>query len=276
MVGNFLILARLASAAICVALCSCAGTGVSRKEVVFTPPDWPVEIEGTVFKPRSAAPAPAVLLIHGGVKIGDDGRWVMNGTARKLAERGYYVLNITYRDIKSWEYPAQLDDVRTALAWMRANAPREGIDRERIAVFGYSAGGYLGALAALDDRPGVSGVKAIVAGSSPMDLSVYARGDLVRRYFGTAAEPFPEQFAEASPLVYVRRDSPPVFLYHGTGDELVRPDHTEKFARVLRHYRVPHEVFWIPGKGHVTAFFSSGEAVEKAIDFLDRRLKPAS
>lgn len=255
-------------------LASCVGMGggpgIGRKEVVFTPTDWPTEVKGSVFKPEAGGPAPAVLLIHGGVKLGDDGRWVMNGTARKLARRGYYVLNITYRAIDEWTYPAQLDDVRAALRWMRENAATEGIDRERIAVFGYSAGGYLGALAALDERAGDNGVKAIVAGATPTDLSVYARGNLLKNYFGIEVEPYPDQLAEASPLSYVKRGGPPVFLYHGTADDLVRPDHALKFADVLSDHQVPLEIFWIPDRGHVSAFFSSGDAVEEAMVFLDR------
>lgn len=275
MSGSWLSFAIAPFCAACLASCVGMGGGskIGRKEVVFTPVDWPAKVKGSVFKPEDGGAAPAVLLIHGGVKLGDDGRWVMNGTARKLAKRGYYVLNITYRAIDEWTYPAQLDDVRAALRWMRENAATEGIDGERIAVFGYSAGGYLGALAALDDRAGEQQVKAIVAGATPTDLSVYSRGNLLKRYFGTEMEPFPDQVAEASPLSYVKRGGPPVFLYHGTADELVRTDHTLKFADVLSYHRVPFEIFWIPDKGHVSGFFSSGEAVDEAIGFLDRHLK---
>lgn len=260
----------------CFALSSCMGTGVAGsgvREVVVTPEGWPEKVKGTVFKPQGEGKKPAVLLIHGGVKLGDDGRWVMNGTAKTLAESGYYVLNITYRNLDDWAYPAQLDDVREALEWMRRNADAEGIDAERIGVFGYSAGGYLGALAALDERAGRSGVKAIVAGASPSDLTVYAYGDLMKRYFATDDVPDLESMLEASPLSYVEEGGPPVFLYHGTDDQLVKPDHTLKFASVLEHFGVPFDIFWIHGKGHVAGFFSSGEAVEKAIEFLDRNMK---
>jgi len=259
-----------------VTLNSCMGIGPAgkgTKQVVFTPVDWPAKVKGTVFRPEAYSPAPAVLLIHGGVKLGDDGRWVMNGIARKLVARGYYVLNIRYRSLDDWAYPAQLDDVRQALVWMRENSDSEGIDKQRIAVFGYSAGGYLGALAALEEEAGATGVKAIVAGAAPTDLSVYAKGNLVRRYFETDMEPFPEQFEQASPLSYVDGSSPPVFMFYGREDNLVRPDHAMKFADVLEYRKVPWEIFWIPTKGHVSTFFASGEAVDEALDFLDWYLK---
>lgn len=272
-----LLVANAALVLASVALNSClgmVGSGMAAKQqVVYSPADWPEELKGSVFKPELEKPAPAVLLIHGGVKLGDDGRWVMNWIARKLAERGYYVLNITYRSLDDWSYPAQLEDLREALAWMRENADSERIDRQRIAVFGYSAGGYLGALAALEEKAGASGVKAIVAGAAPTDLTVYANGSLLRRYLDMDMEPFPEQFEQISPLTFVDHSSPPVFMYHGRKDELVRPDHTLKFADVLEHNKVPWEIFWIPKKGHVSAFFSSGEAVDEAIDFLDWYVK---
>ena len=160
---NFLI------SAICVVMASCAD-----RSVVYTPEHWPEKIRGSIFRPKTDKPAPAVLLIHGGVKLGQDGRWVMNHTAEKLRKRGYYVFSITYRSLSESTYPSQLRDVRMALKWMYENAEAEGINQDRLAVFGYSAGGYLGALAALDKREGDFGVKAIVAGGTPT-FPIHAR-----------------------------------------------------------------------------------------------------
>ncbi len=252
---------------VCALLVSCARD----RTVVFTPPNWQEDVPGTVFKPESANPVPAVLLIHGGVKIGEDGRWVMNGIARKLARRGYYVLNITYRDGAEWPYPAPLEDVEQGLRWLKRNASAEGIDPSRIGVFGYSAGGYLGALAALRERQGE--VKAIVAGGTPTDLTVYANGALVQDFLGNDGLPSMERFYDASPLTHVSPASPPVFIYHGEGDELVRPDHAEKFQSVLSYYRVPHRVYWVPRKGHIMTFFFPSGAIDAAIGFLDIHLK---
>ncbi len=241
------------------------------RKVIYTPKNWPEDVPGTVFKPKSYKPAPAVLLIHGGVKIGEDGRWVMNGIARKFARRGYYVLNITYRDGAKWPYPAPLEDVEQGLRWLKKNAETEGIDPSRIGVFGYSAGGYLGALAAFREEAGE--VKAIVAGGTPTDLTVYANGVLVQGFLGNDGLVSMERFYDASPLTHVTPDSPPVFIYHGGGDKLVRPDHAEKFQAVLSHFHVPHEVYWIPKKGHVTTFFLPSGAIAASLGFLDIHLK---
>lgn len=258
---------KFLAAICCLAMVSCAAP----RTVIFTPANWPEDVPGSIFKPKTKEPAPAILLIHGGVKIGADGRWVMNGIARKLARRGYYVLNITYRDGAKWPYPAPLEDVEQGLQWLKRNAAAEGIDPARIGVFGYSAGGYLGSLAALREEKGE--VKAIVAGGTPTDLTVYANGILVKGFLGDDGLVSMERFFDASPLTHVNSDSPPVFIYHGEGDQLVRPDHTEKFQAVLNHFRVPNEVYWIPRKGHITTFFFPSGAIDASIDFLDRYLK---
>ena len=122
--------------------------------VVYTPASWPEKLEADVYRPKNARPAPAVLLVHGGGLRGGGSRWVMNGIAAKLVKRGYVVMNVTYRSIPAYQYPAAVKDLQQALKWMRTHADEYGIDKKRIATFGYSAGGYLGALVALQGGPG--------------------------------------------------------------------------------------------------------------------------
>lgn len=254
---------------------SCAGGGgvgkIAKKGVVFTPADWPQAVPGNVFQPEAEGKLPAVVLIHGGVKIGDDGRWLMNGIGRKLSNRGYYVLNITYRNVRDWNYPSQLQDVQEAIKWLRTHAEEENIDPERIGVWGYSAGGYLGQLAGMKEGSEDVDVKAIVAGAAPSDLIVYANGRLVKKHLG-GDENLEARIDEASPIMHVTKNSPPVFLYHGTEDKLVQPVHSIELAQALGKEGVANEVFWLQGKGHISAFFGQNKAVEAAIDFLDQHL----
>lgn len=238
--------------------------------VIYTPAAWPAPMVGDIYRPRSDGPAPAILMIHGDGRIGDDGRWQMAGIARQLAAHGYCVFNITYRMAPEWTYPAPLDDVRTALDWMEGNAGGLGIDPEKIAVFGYSAGGYSGALAALTDER--KRVKAVVAGGAPSNLTYYSEGDLIRDFLGGPLEEVPERFHEASPVNHVTPGSPPFFLYHGDGDRLVSPDHLREMEVELKENGVAHEIYWIRGKGHIRAFLFPEGAIEAAIRFLDRHL----
>jgi len=228
---------------------------------------------GDIYRPDSSGPSPAVLMLHGAGRVNDDGRWQMAGLARKLAKRGYVVFNITYRMAPEWTYPAPLVDVKDALGWMRENAEKQGIDPRRIAVYGYSSGGYAGSLAALVERKEDFPVKAMVLGGSPSDLTYYSGGSLMRHYLGGTKEEFPKLYHEASPVNHVTRQSPPVFLFHGDRDTLVNPDHLQEMHVELRANGIEHEIYWIEGKGHISAFLFPGQAIEASIRFLDRHLK---
>ncbi|RYD27155.1 MAG: alpha/beta hydrolase [Verrucomicrobiaceae bacterium] len=230
--------------------------------------DWPEPVHGDFYQPRNVSgPVPAVLLIHGGGWTGEDGRWQMDPIAKKLVKRGYAVFNVTYRLAPKWIYPAPVDDLNHALAWMRSHAEERGIDAGNISTYGYSAGGYLAAMIGLPEK---AGIRAIVMGGAPSDLSFYAGGDLVPQFLGGRRDEIPEVFREASPVNHVSRHSPPVFLYHAAEDKLVKPEHLHAMTAALDEKGVRHEVLLIPGRGHIGAFLLPGNSVGEAIGFLDR------
>jgi acetyl esterase/lipase len=247
------------------------------RDRVFTPADWPQTLLADLYRPQGAGPHPTVLLIHGGAwKRGD--REQVEGLARRIAERGYLVVNITYRLVPEFIYPAQLHDVQQALRWMRETGPQHGIDPGRIATFGYSAGGHLAALAghvANDPRLGdaKTQIRAIVAGGTPADLTLYEGGRLVPAFLGGQREQMPERFREASPAFHVDADDPPVFIYQATLDYLVPLEQAERYKAVLDAAGVTNELFLIRGHGHISGFFADGTAVAAALDFLDRHLR---
>ncbi len=239
-----------------------------RRDIVYTPANWPAPVMGDLYRPVGAKSAPAVLLVHGGGWTGKDGRWQMKGIAKKLAERGYVVLNVTYRLAPRWIYPAPVDDLKQAVKWMRTHAAEEGIDPQRISTYGYSAGGYLAALVGLDET---QHIKAIVAGGTPADLTLYPGGDLVPQFLGGTQQQIPERFREASPVYHVTRGSPPVFIYHGGADTLVPPEHAWEFIAAVEKNKVAHEVYWIEGRDHIAAFLLPAGSIDAAVDFLDRK-----
>lgn len=243
------------------------------RNLVYTPDDWPEPVFGDLYRPRSTRPAPAVLLVHGGGWTGKDGRWQMNPIAGKLAKRGYVVLNATYRLAPRWTYPAPVEDLREAVKWLRAHAAEHGIDPGRIATFGYSAGGYLAELTGLTEGAESSCIRAIVAGGAPSDLTFYPGGDLVPQFLGGTQQEIPQRFHDASPVNYVTVNSPPMFLYHGTGDQLVRTEHPLAMIAELEKHRVPYETYWIEGRDHIGAFLWPDGSVDEAIDFLDRQMR---
>ena len=252
-------------------------TGAKReREVVYSPAGWPEPLTADVYRPRvppGGRPLPAVLLVHGGGMRGAGARWEMNGIAAKLVSRGYVVMNVSYRSIPNYRYPAPVNDMRQALNWLRTHAAELAVDRRRIATFGYSAGGYLGALVALQHGPADQRVRAIVAGGAPFDLRFYPGGNLIPTYLGGNQRQVPALYDEASPVNYVHRDSPPIFIYQGDADTLVRPEHAMRMQRVCQLMGARCEVHWLRGHGHVGTFLFSGPLVDQAIGFLDREMK---
>jgi acetyl esterase/lipase len=242
-----------------------------RKEVVFTPENWPTAQLADLYIPASEKPAPAVLLIHGGGWSGKERRGDMTGIARSLAKQGYFVMNATYRLTPEWKFPAQREDLEQAIGFMRSNAKELNIDTSRLATFGYSAGGHLAALIGLDPK---NGVNAIVAGGAPTDLSFWPDGRLTGLLLGGPVKGNEKIYREASPVHDVTKNSPPVFIYHGTKDDLVPLEHPEAFIAALRKQDVEHEVYWIEGRSHIMTHLFSARAVPEAIGFLDNHLAP--
>lgn len=243
------------------------------RNLVYTPEGWPEKVSGDLYQPRGAYRAPAVLLIHGGGWSGGDGRWQMEPIAKQLVQRGYVVLNVTYRQAPRWIFPAPVDDMREALKWLRDHADERGIDASRIATFGYSAGGYLAEFAGYLKKPGDPPVRAVVAGGAPGNLAFYPGGDLVPQFLGGTQQENPQVFHDASPINCIGPGSPPTFLYQAEQDRLVKPEHALATIDRFEKYGVRHEVYWIKGKGHIRAFLFPENAINRAIDFLDRELR---
>jgi acetyl esterase/lipase len=240
-----------------------------RRDVTFTPEEHPSPQLADFYKPKSASPTPAIILIHGGGWTGADNRPQMGGIARSLAARGFAVLNITYRKAPHWRHPAQFDDARFGLDWLEKNAVHENIDPAGIAAFGYSAGAHLATLLAFRE-PGR--VRAVVGGGTPAKLMLFNDGKLVRQLTGgTRAEKRPI-YEDASPINFVTRKSPPVFLFHGSDDELVPPEHARLLAAELQKKKVAVTLRWIEGRGHIAAFLFSDGSLSEAYAFLEKHL----
>jgi len=241
-----------------------------------------------VYVPSGEGPFPAVLCIHGGAwRFGDKGR--MKGIARQLAKSGYTAVAINYRLAPKYRFPAQLEDCRAAMAWMRQNADRYHIDPKRIGVYGYSAGGHLAALLGVtvpsDTEKAGGGPKgkagtdadlrprAVVAGGAPCDFRDVPADERWFVYFlgGTRREK-PDVYRRASPAAFVSSDDPPIFFYNGQDDFLVPVAGPRKMAEQLKRVGVETEMYVVTDEGHIRAFLDQ-EARHKAIEFLDKHLK---
>lgn len=239
----------------------------------YVPAAWPAPLKADVYVPRGDGPFPGVLLVHGGAWVAGL-RAEMTHLARMLAHRGYVVANVDYRTAPEFTHPAPLADLQQALAWLRREAPRFKLDPQRIGGWGYSAGAQLVTLLATDPELAASAqLRAIVAGGLPADLRDQDKNPFLQQYFGGSADERPARYAQASPLVHVSADDPPMFLYHGTFDRVVRTSNSRKMHAALTEAGVPSQLRLLRGFGHFATFVLDPFTRVAAIDFLDRHLR---
>jgi acetyl esterase len=211
---------------------------------------------------------PAIVLVHGGRWSSGD-KSEMTGTAQRWAARGYVVFNINYRLSTTHTYPAQIQDVRAAIGWVRAHGEEYGADPSSIGLFGGSAGGHLSLLAAMED----SDVRAVVSWSGPTDLGLmWAREqqtDAIGQLLGCdPREPCPGT-RDASPITFVGPGDPPTLLANGS-NERVPAEQAEVMAEALRSVGVPREVYIPLTTAHSWALEPLVEIPTKS--FLERHL----
>jgi acetyl esterase/lipase len=208
------------------------------------------ELRVDVFvPPKGVANGASVLLVHGGGWINGD-RQQLRGYGILLGRVGYTCVACEYRLAPDAKWPAQIEDVRVAFEWMRSHADELGIDRDRIAVEGNSAGGHL-ALVLAGTTPGVAACVAIYA---PADLqlrqavaSTQARVSPVKLLM-----PSLEQAAliEASANTYVSSDFPPTMLIHGNADTVVSVEQSLRMYQALVDAGAKAELHIFEGQPH--------------------------
>lgn len=211
------------------------------------------ELRCDVFRPADATgPLPAVLLVHGGGwRTGD--RSQLRGYGILLGREGYVCVASEYRLIPEAPWPAQIHDVKAAIRWMRANAAELGIDPDRIAVEGNSAGAHLALLAAgtpgveeLEGEGGHAGTPTDVAAAIGIYAPTLFSHEEQRRGAVTLAAltdlASSEAASAASPMSHVTAGFPPTLLIHGTEDELVPVHASLVMYEVLAEAGVPTEL----------------------------------
>jgi acetyl esterase/lipase len=245
-----------------------------------------------VYLPEGAPPKggwPVVVAIHGGGwrRFSKD---EYGPRAAALTRRGFAVVapnyTLTAAGRRSW--PANIEDVRGAVRWVRKQARAWGFDPNRVAAMGESAGGHLALLlGTMSDRDPPRGapsarVQAVVDFYGPTDLRTLARDSAAARgvtiaMLGATEDQEPRRFADASPVRHVDRKDPPVLILHGTADDLVPVSQAEELDAVLTARRVPHRTILLPGLGHGFDFRTRGmDLLGTVTNFLRASLKNPS
>ncbi|MDF2445387.1 MAG: lipase [Moraxellaceae bacterium] len=245
-----------------------------RQTQTYTPEDWPAPLSGDLFLPRlkTGQTSPVVLLLHGGAwRRGD--RSKMERIGRLLAEKGFAAFAIDYRLAPQFRHPAQLEDMQQALRWLQQHADEYRLDMHRVGAWGYSAGGHLAALLAVQPPSReLPALRVVIAGGAPADLRVYPDASSVRGFLGGRLADMPDTYAAASPMAQVRAGLPAFFLYHGTADDLVVSSQSENFAKALAAAGVPVELRLIDGANHRGAATEARKLIPEALGFLARHI----
>lgn len=219
---------------------------------------------------------PAVIYIHGGGWSGGDKKQ-STPMAAELAANGFVVYNINYRLVgKGGEFPADVEDVKDALAFMGTKATEWHINTNRIAAMGASAGGHLSMLLGYtDDRvckavhyPNSKvKVKAVASWCGPAYFTP-GEMDVVDDYMRKAGK---KAYPIASPRTYISSAVPTIFV-HGTDDELVTIKGPEKLHADLQKKGIYSEFVPLKGEGHGFSVTGWQEGMKRTIDFLNKRL----
>lgn len=223
---------------------------------------------------------PAILVIHGGSwKSGD--RKQLGLYAASLARRGYVTYAVEYRLAPKHPWPAQWEDVRDAVLWLKKQAARQGIDPNRIGAVGYSAGGHLATMLATKGHQAVdpeqpnltAAVRCVAAGGAPCDFSQMPLDNKFLAYWlGATRKEKPEVYVQASPLQLVSASTSPIFFFNGTLDLMVRPNSAKILSEKLVDLGIDSALHLVPGAGHITAALDD-QALQIAWTFLDKHLK---
>ena len=201
-----------------------------------------------VYSPKDARDRPVVVFFYGGSwTSGRRGLYRFVGAA--LAERGMVTVVPDYRLYPQVKFPLFLDDGALAVAWVQKHAQEFGGDPQRIVLMGHSAGGHEAAFLAYDrqllQKAGAhpEWIVGFVGLSGPYALEPDTK--ILNTIF---ASPYTE--AEWQPVRFVTPQSPPTLLVHGTADDVVAIEHTEKLRDVLQANHVRVETHFYPDKGH--------------------------
>jgi len=237
---------------------------------------------------EGAGPFPAIVFLHGeGWRAGN--RRQMSHFIEGVARMGWVGVTVEYRLVPAARFPAQVEDCKAAVRWLRANAGKYRIRPDRIGVVGFSAGGHLASMLGVtgkNDGFGGSGgnseqsggVQAVVSFFGPTDFSsrdwpADLEHEVIAPFLGGSFADKPDAYTMASPITYATKDAPPFLFFHGSEDKLVPVDQSKRMGEKLRNLGVPAEVVVLEGEGHGFTDATNQKAMRRMLDFLDARLK---
>jgi acetyl esterase/lipase len=213
-------------------------------------------------------PAPVLIFVPGGAWVHGGRQLQGYALMAQLAEMGWVCLSVQYRVSPHHRWPSHITDVKTAIAWARANVDKFGGDRNFIAVAGCSAGGHLSALAGLTANDPAMQTELPPGSDTSVDavVGIYGRYDwedrstperdqfvdfLERVVVKRSIDRHPEVFRDASPVARINPDAPPFLVIHGSSDRVIPVEQARSFVERLRSAsRSVVSYVELPGAGH--------------------------
>jgi acetyl esterase/lipase len=240
-----------------------------------------------LYLPEKAdGPLPLIVYIHGG-------GWMAGSKegARQFlpfVARGYALAGVNYRLSQHAKYPAQIEDCKTALRWLRAHAKEYHLDPNRFGAIGDSAGGHLVALLGttghvkeLEGKGNLdrsSRVQAVVDWYGPTDLTRigprHAGADSApAKLIGGPIADNKDKAEKANPIAYITKNAAPFLILHGTRDDLVPIQQSELLHEALKKAGVESTFERLEGAGHGGPQFHTPEVRKTIAAFFDKHLK---
>jgi acetyl esterase/lipase len=244
-----------------------------------------------IYLPAGASgKIPLVILIHGGGwlvndKYADIG--YMKKTVAEIVSSGFALASIDYRFSTQAVFPAQLQDCNRAVSFLYENADKYGLDKNRFALMGFSAGGHLASLLGLSKNNNVASmfmpgtnksfnIKAVVDFYGPAELILFPGADNDKSpeaiLIGAAPLDRPDLARAASPVTYVDKNDPPFLIIHGEKDDLVSPKQSRLLKAWLSTAGVQNELIIVKDAPHFGVMFDTDDVRSKVISFLKKQL----
>ena len=263
-----------------------------------------VAMKMDILQPKVKDKLPAIVYVTGGGFINANKD---NGIQLRmhLAEAGYVVASIQYRVAPTAKFPQPLEDVKSAIRFLKAHADEFGIDADRVGIVGGSAGGYLTAVAGTTSGTNTfdKGDNLQVSSSVKAAVDLYGLSDLTRIgddysdtvkaahasagstealwvngspvFGGTDGGILADKKAAhaANPISYISKKSAPMLLMHGTKDTLVSPSQTDLLFQALQQKGIPSKRYLVDGAAHGGIYWNQEEVMDIITHFFDQYMK---
>jgi acetyl esterase/lipase len=263
------------------------------RDVAYVEGGGPRQTLDLYLDQNATGPLPLIIWVHGGGW--EAGSKEGAGPVRLLLlGKGYHVASINYRLSKQAPFPAQIEDCKAAVRWLRAHAAEYHFDPDRFGVWGASAGGHLVALLGTSGgvkelegnlgNPGVSSrVQAVCDWFGPADFLAMVEGtgagsrvdrdSALSRLFGGPVTEHKDLAKQASPVTFATSDDPPFLIMQGDQDNLVPLRQSELLHEALKKAGVESTLYVVKGGGHGRPGFDTPEVRQTIEEFFAKHLK---